>query len=167
MAFLKVTHQFKLYKPRNGGGGCASSWDFSTKHQCVFVEMAKQNTTNDDNGNATFDWKSPIRVKLGVSDIGEIMSVLEKRQNGVGVLSNTHSKHKGLFHRNDKGNAVLSFETGQTTGYNLRISSKKNDDKDPVVFSHSITNGEACVLLSLLRAAVVSIYKWNITTQEH
>jgi len=128
--------------------------------------MAKQNVANDDNGNTTFDWKSPLRVKLGVSDIGEIMSVLEKRQNGVGALPDTHGKHKGLFHRNDKGNVVLSFDTGQTTGFSIRISSKKKNDKDPVALSHSITNGEACVLLSLLRAAIVSIYKWNATIQE-
>lgn len=150
---------FTLYKARGSSNGAASQWNLGSEKDFVFLEMANQ-IGKDDNGNAKFDWGNKIRFKLGISDIGEILSVLVGLQKGVGQYDSEKRKFKGLFHSNKSGNAILYFGKDDSGRFGIRLSVKK-DGGDQTIVQHLITKGEACVLSTLLRRAIEIIYKWN------
>ena len=149
---------FVLYKARKEGDGAASQWSLASNKDCVFLEMTKQ-IGKDDNQNAKFDWENKIRFKLGEADIGEILSVLVGLQKGVGPYDIQSEKHKGLFHSNPSGNAILYFGKDDAGRFKIYLSVKKNGEK--TVVSHLITKGEACVLSTLLRRAIEIMYNWH------
>jgi hypothetical protein len=149
---------FILYKAKNDGNGAASQWSLSSKKDCVFLEMANQ-AEKDTKGNAKFSWENKIRFKLGDSDIGELLAVLVGLQNGVGPFDNSKKKHKGLFHSNQNGNAVLYFAKDEHGRLRIYLSVKRGEEK--TVVQHTISNGEACVLGTLLRHAIEIIYQWR------
>lgn len=149
---------FQIYKPRRGGGGCASQWELGSAGNAVFLEMAAQVGTMDDDVNARFDWPHKLKMKLGVTDLGEIIACLERRQKGIGPLKN--GKHRGLFHKNARGTATLLFEESQQApGWHLKIGIQKTGG-DVQNLSHAIAPGEGATLLVLLRLAVERIYAW-------
>lgn len=147
-----------FYKARNDGSGAASQWNLSSQKDCVFLEMANQ-TGKDDKGNARFDWDNKIRFKLGEADIGELLAVLVGLQNGVGPFDTSKGKHKGLFHSNPSGNAILYFGKDEHGRFRIYLSVKKEDEKSAV--DHAISKGEACVLSTLLRRAIEVMYRWH------
>jgi hypothetical protein len=161
----KYSKSFQLYKARRTGDGAASEWDLGSKkdengdiiHPCVFLGMANQ-SGKDDNENASFDWKNKIVFKLGVADIGEILAVLVGLQDGVGPRNSETGKHKGLFHSNPTGNAMLFFGKGEQGGFRIHLRVKKGEEK--IAVEHRITEGEACVLSTLLRRAIEVMYRW-------
>lgn len=148
---------FVLYKAKNDGNGAASQWNLASKKDCVFLEMADQRG-KDENGNARFDWDNKISFKLGESDIGELLAVLVGLKNGVGPFDTSKQKHKGLFHSNPNGNAILYFGKDEHGRFRIYLSVKKGDTKNAV--QHTISKGEACVLSTLLRRAIEVMYRW-------
>ena len=155
----KYAKSFVMYKPRRSGDGSASQWSIASNRECMFLEMSNQ-TGKDKNGNATFAWADKIIFKLGEGDIGELLAVIAGVKRGVGPLDTNKGKHKGLFHTNDKGNSVLYFARDQNTNcLNIFLSTKKGDEK--TIAKHTITDGEACVLGTLLRRAIEIMYKWD------
>lgn len=153
----KFSSHFITYKARNSGDGAASQWDLSADKGCVFLEMAHQQG-KDEKGNASFDWPNKICFKLGLPDIGEILAVLCGVQKGVGPLDTERGKHKGLFHSNNTGNAILNFGKDDKGTFHIRLSVKK--DEGQTVVQHTLTKGEVCVLGILLRRAVEAICRW-------
>jgi hypothetical protein len=158
----EFSKNFMLYKARNDGTGAASQWNLGSKKDCVFLEMAKQKG-KDDNKNARFDWENKICFKLGEADIGEILAVLVGLQKGAGPYDTQQGKHKGLFHSNQSGNAILGFGKDDAGRFKIYLSVKKNGEKTAV--SHLISKGEACVLSTLLRRAIEVIYRWDINQE--
>lgn len=148
---------FVLYKAKGDGNGAASQWNLGSKKDCVFLEMANQQG-KDDKGNASFDWGNKIRFKLGEADIGEILAVLVGLQDAVGPFDINKKKHKGLFHSNPNGNAILYFGKDEHGGLRIYLSVKKDDNKS--VVQHFINKGEACILSTLLRRAIEVMYRW-------
>lgn len=148
---------FVLYKAKGDGNGAASQWNLGSKKDCVFLEMANQKG-RDDNNNARFDWDNKIRFKLGDTDIGELLAVLVGLQDGVGPFDTSKNKHKGLFHSNQNGNAVLYFGRDEYGRFRIYLSVKRNNKK--TVVQHTISNGEVCVLSTLLRRAIEIMYRW-------
>jgi len=148
---------FVLYKAKGDGNGAASQWSLGSKKDCVFLEMANQKG-KDDKGNARFDWDNKIRFKLGDADIGELLAVLVGLQDGVGPFDASKGKHKGLFHSNQSGNAVLYFGKDEHGRFRIYLSVKRGDEK--IAVQHAISKGEACVLSTLLRRAIEVMYRW-------
>lgn len=147
-----------FYKAKKDGNGAASQWNLGSKKDCVFLEMANQQG-KDDNENASFNWDEKIRFKLSETDIGEILSVIVGLQDSVGPFDNVRKKHKGLFHSNKNGNAILYFGKNEHGRFNIYLSVKRDEEKN--VVQHSISKGEACVLNILLRRAIEVIYRWH------
>jgi hypothetical protein len=106
-----------------------------------------------ENGNATFDWKGGITVKLGENDLGELISVLERRKSEVGYQG------KGLFHQTAKGNKVVNFALYEDKGYSLKVSAQDNE-KNRSEVKQVMSFAEASLLLVLLKRAVEKIYGW-------
>jgi hypothetical protein len=153
----KFSQGFVLYKAKGDGNGAASQWNLGSKKDCVFLEMANQKG-KDENNNARFDWDNKIRFKLGDADIGELLAVLVGLQDGIGPFDTTKNKHKGLFHSNQSGNAVLYFGKDEHGKFRIYLSVKRGDEK--TVVQHAISKGEACVLSTLLRRAIEVMYRW-------
>lgn len=149
---------FMLYKAKTDGDGAASQWSLASKKDCVFLEMANQKGKNSD-GNANFDWDSKIRFKLGESDIGELLAVLVGFQKGAGPFDPAKKGHKGLFHRNPSGNAILHFGHDSENRLRIHLSVKKDEQKTAI--GHVISKGESMVLSTLLRRAVEVMYRWD------
>lgn len=150
---------FRIYRPNKNKNGYASAWQLSYKPEnkyntwMLFLIVAPQ-TGEDENGNASFDWKEKsITVKLGENDVGEIMSVLDGRQDQAG--------YKGsLFHQTPKGgNKSVQF-VASDGGYNLKVSSQDTEKVIVGPYYHNISHGEGALLLTLLRKAVCLLYGW-------
>lgn len=154
----KFSGQYKLYKAKNNGQGAASQWNLGSKKNRVFLEMAHQ-IGKDDKNNAKFDWSNKLIFQLGVADIGEILATMIGLQVGVGILDTTSGKHKGLYHSNEKGNAILRFDKTEGGRFHVRLSTQRDGKQEMI--NHSISSGEACVLSVLLRRAIEVIYGWH------
>jgi hypothetical protein len=151
-----------FYKAKKDGNGAASQWSLSSEKNSIFLEMTNQKG-KDENNNARFDWENKIRFKLDETDIGEILAVLMNLQNGIGPFDTDKKKHKGLFHSNPKGNAILYFGRDATMEehgrFHVYLSVKRGDDQ--TVVRHTISKGEACILSTLLRRAIEVMYRWG------
>lgn len=156
MSEPKFKKSFSIYRARRSNDGVASQFDFNPKTKLLFLEMATQTGKQDEKGNALFDWKNKIAFKLGTVDIGEILCVLIGKQVGVGRLDG--DRHKGLYHENEKGNAVLSFEKSKHSGYYMKLSIKRGEEK--IQLSQTLTNGEGIVLSTLFRCVIEAKYEW-------
>lgn len=158
----------RVYKPNKAGTGAATKIQVVEKEKqrgqsvfkeiVVFFESANQVGTDDDD-NAKFSWGTPdgdkgdtITVKLGMSDVGEFLTVLTGRKNFVGPSD------KGLFHKtSDTQNKGLSFSFAEGRGYNFRISVK--DEKGLRAISHTFSFAEAELLRVVLEEAVRLYYR--------
>jgi len=150
----KLINNYKIFKPKGDGSGSASQFCWSQDKRCIFIESAKQLLEKNSDGNSLFDWANKIIFKLGSPDIAEILCVLHNIKNSVG------QGDRGLFHSNNKGNAVLKFQKAEKSGYYFGISVKK-DGSEPVAIKHSITDSEGMILQILLRRAIEIVYDWN------
>lgn len=149
---------FKLFKPRKARDGVASQWEINVDKEAVFLILARQGSEKD--GHATFEWKDKaIVMKLDVSDIGEILAVLYKRQDGVGQIDDKGG-NKGLYHQTEKGNTILRFERATNKfGFFMQIN-QKNKDEEVRKLAHNISEGESIVLGTLLTEAIRKIMNW-------
>lgn len=150
---------YKIFKPKKTSDGAASQWELSCRNdnRTMFVEFANQKKTVDN--DRTFDWTNKITMKLAISDIGDILSVLTGMQDGIGPKDGD-GRRKGIYHETPKGNTILQLgkKSGAEVSF-IRISQRLKG-KDPQVATHSITNGEAAVLATLLRRAIEVIHLW-------
>ncbi len=104
-----------IYKPRKTKNGSASSWTLNVDKDCMFLEMSQQREDDDKK----FDWDNKLIMKLGVPDIGALISVLEKRESDI-----------KLFHKNDGGNSILKITTNESGGWFIAVCVKKEDDSN-------------------------------------
>lgn len=162
--------QYRVYKPKKDFKGAATKWESNIKEvkkngksfKEVQMFLAGANQTGEDkNGNASFDWKSKekkgneVTMKLGDPDVGEILALLNRRKNKLG-----NSKSMGLFHQNLNGNTSLQIEfkpaddkTVMDSYYTLRLASKDKAGKVTVV-QHTITLAEAEIIKNLLEGGI-------------
>jgi hypothetical protein len=159
MADQQNVREFRIYKPKTTGDGAASAWQLSFKKDnkynpwMFFLVTAKQDGA-DENGNAKFNWKEgALTVKLGDADLGEIISLLEGRKDKLGT-------NGSLFHQTPSGgNKVVKMEASDY-GFNLSVSAQDENKNRLGPVYHTITHGEASLLLVLLKKAVERIYGW-------
>ena len=153
---------YMMYRAKNDDSGSASQWNLGSDKKCVFLEMANQ-LGKDDQGNAKFDWDNKLPFKMGVADIGELLATMVGMQGGVGTYDQSSGRYKGLYHSNKNGNAILKFEKNQNGRLNIQLSVKRDGVQSSVY--HTISNGEACVLSTLLRRALEIMYRWNFSNK--
>lgn len=156
---------FKIYKPRKSGDGVASQWEFSRKipetddkperAACMFVVFADQ--IEGEGRLAKFDWPNKVTMKLGITDIGEILSVFTGLQKDVGPKQ-SDGKGKGIYHETQKGNTILQLKKEDNIFY-IRLSQKLKG-QDAKVFLHSLNYSEVSVLTTLFRRAIELMYAW-------
>lgn len=149
---------FCLYRANNNGNGTASQFNIRQDQESVFLQMASQTDKMSESGHATFDWEQSKAVfKMGVSDISEILCVLEGKKPKVGAQQGKFSG--SLFHQNKGGNSSLLFEKSKSgEGFYMGLSLKRGDDLKR--YNQHISDSEGRCLSVLLRKAIERIYSW-------
>lgn len=168
MAEKKYHPKFAIYKPTNNFKGSAAQLEISDKESGpqLFMVFAKQVDGKDNNGNFKFDWNkdSTITVKLGETDVGELLAVLSGLKESLG-------QGKGLYHQipNSTENKSLDLKLATAKnndgtvikqGYYLSVSSQKEKGGAVNRISMRLTLGEGCIMLNLLNTYITKVYKW-------
>lgn len=167
--------ELRFYKPNRTGNGGASKFQCKTKYKksgdreypelVLFLETALQNG-KDDSGNAKFHWSqkgksnNSVTMKLGMTDIGEMILVLEGKTKFVGPPPKQgRTVEPGLFHQNKNGNTSLRLKWSDGKLF-LNLSSQ-DAKKEVTKVGHSLTPGEGAILCELLKEFVVQYHSWE------
>ena len=139
---------FTVYKASKKGTGGAIGFDLNVAKEAVFVNAANQD------GEKSFDWDNKIVMKWGLSDIGSILAVLQRRVPSV-----------ELYHQAEASNTTFALNFDSETakgqgGYYVRIARQDASTKELKKVSIGITHGEAATLAWLLQVAITRIHRW-------
>lgn len=149
----KKDNYLAIYKANKNKNGAALQLRLHRDHECAFFEAAQQ--VGDMDSATPYDWAKKIVVKLGDSDIGKLLMLLEDK---VDTLK--------LYHQNDKGSKIIEMkkQTGNYKGYFLTISSaaKALGDKPAVNTRVSLPIGddEAELMKIALKTAYSRMLGW-------
>lgn len=113
--------QVAFWKPYDGKGAVAFI-EFNPKNGNFFVMMAPERAEAPKTFNMV-DGK--INFKLGLTDIGEILAVTRGMKDGAGVEKNGKFS---LYHENDTGSTVLTFNKNDRSGVSMGLSTKRGED---------------------------------------
>ena len=107
-----------IYKPNRNNNGACAQLKISSDRECMFLEFAPQVRPGTD--AVPFDWSKDkkICVKIGVTDIGKILSLFNC------VLPLNEDKNKPdleLFHKTGSGNKTIKFKV-QQNGYYIKVT---------------------------------------------
>ena len=147
-----------LYHPSATGSGAAFRLEPRVNRRptdranCFFLELAPQKTAAErqrgQRAPATFDWERKLTVKLGFSDICEMLAVLEGQSERAGAPRN------GLFHDTGAANTLITFERDEQGGVLVGLSRKTREDKDPRRIRFVLSNREAIGVRCLLQTGL-------------
>lgn len=140
--------KLSFYHPNAKGTGSALTLELHPAHDevdgSIFVKLTPQKTVGAyENGMRilpTFDHDAALCVRLGITELAQILEVLrgykEKLNDG-----------SGLFHRTKSANVIITFEhrIEPVPCYHLDIA-RKEADSDVRRIGFTLTMPEACVL---------------------
>ena len=149
-----------FYHPNAKGSGCAVQFDLrpatADREGSLFAAFAVQKTTGgaprEGGGRqaATFHWGDKITVKLGFSDVCQLLSVLEGRTAAAG-------DGKGLFHDTGETSTVIHMArvAEPLPGVSFEVSKKRRNAAEPprrarILFNEAETLGLARLFAALL-----------------
>ena len=156
--------EYRVYKPYGESKGAASAFQVKItldseespgKKRIVelFWVCTNQTGQNSSTGNASFGWSDPkqsITMKMGLPDIGEILSLLEGDKEEI-----------SLFHQNRSGNTVAKMKQAQTKSgpaFGFQMSSKKGDNLTKV--RHNFSMSDSKILKRLLQDYISLYHDW-------
>lgn len=141
---------YRIHRPSKTGG-CAAEFQIKEPRgkyddYCVMLQIVPQEGIDEDTQNAKFAWSREggykgITMKLNLTDIGEMLSVLNLVKSSIG-------SGKGLYHQNNSGNSVLKFE-GSDKGIALSMSAKRGEE-DLLKFSMMLSHADAQIIKVIL-----------------
>jgi hypothetical protein len=131
--------RFDLWKPNKEAKGAGAIFQVAQDNTCFFLTMMPE--TGQEQG-PKFDNSKSITVKLGRNDVGELLTVLTGKVEGLGK-KNDKGYWSGLYHQSSNGNSAISLSKG-TYGYILSVSVKR--DEIEARYNVGITLGEAELL---------------------
>jgi hypothetical protein len=148
----------RFYHPAGSGTGAALQLEprftnsGTDRYNCFFLEMAAQKSARrQEDGktvHATFDWKEKLAVKLGFTDICELLVVLEGRAEKAGGSRN------GLYHQNGGASTVITCMRGEKGGYLVGLSRKAADSGEARRLSIMLSEPEALGLRTVLQSSL-------------
>ncbi len=142
----KRQSEHAIYKPNGRGSGGVVRFDLNREKGALFVDAASQS------GEKSFDWENKITMKWGMADLGEVLATFQGRQ-----------PRAKLFHQTSKANSVCELTRGedpQRAPYFMSISRKEDAAGSVRKVAIPLTHGEAAVLETVLRSAVVRLLGW-------
>ena len=138
--------EYAIYKPTQRGTGGVIRFELNRSKGAVFVDAALQS------GEKAFDWEQKITMKWGLADLGSVLATLQGRQPQV-----------KLFHETEKANSAFELtlrEDANRAPYMMTMSRQEDKAKTVRKVAIPITQSEAAILESALRAAVVRLLGW-------
>lgn len=141
-----------FWKPRTNKEGAAAIFEAAPSKQAIFLKMLPQNKNGD---GPEFDSKSALNVKLGRTDVGELLSVVYGMVDGLGK-KNDKGYYSGIYHERDKeNNSVIKLARGDH-GFFLSLSVMRSGQRSEL--SIGITLGEIALLRNFLEKHVEMFY---------
>ena len=142
--------KFSIYRARKSGGGAAISLSPSLKQQALYLNFAGQ-----VGEEKKFDWnETNINVKLGNTDIGDLLATLLGRQQ----KSNLYHSFNGNVTK-----IYLEKSTGEYVGFNLRAFKNKQGEKeeDGRKLSVFLSIGDGVLFAEALRYGFQMVLGWE------
>jgi len=148
-----------FYHPNNARTGSAVRIELrlnrkgESGYNCFFLEMARQSgQTAGEKGkrrHARFDWENKITVKLGFTDVCELMAVLEGRKAEAG------NGKRGIYHAAGNSNTIITFKKRpDAPGYLLGLSRKSSGSDVPNKAHIILSDVEALGLGHVFRSSL-------------
>jgi len=138
--------EYAIYKPNARGSGGVVRFELNREKGAVFLDAANQS------GEKKFDWEKKITMKWGMSDLGSVLAVLERR-----------APTAKLFHQTENANSAFELATQsdpERAPYFIHVSRQDAKTKEVHKVAIPLSHAEAAVLETLLKAAVVRIAGW-------
>ena len=142
----KTALDYAIYKPNGRGSGGVIRFELNREKSSVFVDAAAQS------GEKQFDWDRKITMKWGLVDIGNVLATLQGRQS-----------QTKLFHQSERANSAfeLTYQTDPDRApYLMSLSRQNQSDKSLKKVTIPVSHGEAAILETILRTAVIRILGW-------
>lgn len=138
--------EYAIYKPNSRSSGGVIRFGLNPWKAAVFVDAAMQS------GEKQFDWEQKLTMKWGLSDLGIALAVLQGRM-----------PQAKLFHQTERANSafeIVSREDPERAPYLMSVSRQDAATKTVRKVAIPLTHGEAAVLETALRAAIVRLLEW-------
>lgn len=146
-----MAKRLSFWRPNSNGTGAAGFLEFNGKD--VWLSFMPQGGTD----GKKFDKNKKINAKLGITDIGEMLAVINGRKEGLGQ-KNDKGYFSGLIHkiRDSKNSSIIGLSpTGST--YYLTLSAVR-DGKENQRLSVGLSGGDMEVLGAFLRTVLVELF---------
>lgn len=135
--------EISIWKPRKDGKGSATIFGYSDQKHCFFVTTMPQ--ADGDENSRKFNKDAAITAKLGVADIGALLTVLNRNAQGVGKPPEKEDGFwGGLYHKSPAGSTTIGLSHSEKYGLQFRLSADRNGNK--AAYNTPLTDAEAEVL---------------------
>ena len=138
--------EYAIYKPNARGSGGVVRFELNREKGAVFVDGANQS------GEKQFDREKKITMKWGLADLGAVLAVLARR-----------APEAKLFHKTEKSNSafeLVSQDSPDRAPYFIHMSHQDAATRQVKKVGIPLAHGEAAVLETLLKTAVVRLMGW-------
>ena len=138
--------EYAIYKPNSRGTGGVIRFGLNKAKGALFVDAANQS------GDKQFDWENKITMKWALSDLGAVLATLQGRL-----------PQAKLFHQSERANSAFDLthqDDPDRAPYLLSISRQNSADKTLRKITLPLSHGEAAVLETALRTAVIRLLNW-------
>lgn len=164
---MTLNAQYCIYKPNfvDSTKGHASQWEWADKLGAFFITVAKQLPDKKD-GHNVFNWKeNSVKMKLGITELADIMLVLEGKKDFLGKPEEAkpdgepRSKFKkgmGLFHKTESSSSVFKIYKIDDEGFGFDISRLVGEK---FWGGHRISLAEAKVLHTIFQFVINEMFK--------
>jgi hypothetical protein len=150
----------KFWRPNNKNTGSAAFVEYDSDRRSLYLSFIAQSSVEE---GKKFNNKDKINAKLGLSDIGEILSVINKRTEALGTKTEKDGKtyFSGLIHKqlNTNNSSIIGLSSSNGVYY-LSLSAIR-DGSQPHRLSVSLSNGDMENLKVFLTHILVDMFKEN------
>lgn len=148
--------QISFWRPQTSGKGCVAFVEFNQEQKTLWLSFVPQ---GGENGKK-FNHDKKINAKLGLTDIGEILSVLTGRTEGLGNKSEKDGKtyFSGLIHKiKDSKNSSIIGLAPSNGQYYFSLSATR-EGSEPQRFSVGLSSGDQENLITFLRNVSLELF---------
>jgi hypothetical protein len=138
--------EYAIFKPTQRGTGGVMRFGLNPAKGAVFLDAAAQS------GEKQFDWENKLTMKWTLPDLGQVLATLQGRQ-----------PQAKLFHQSERANSTFDLtlrDDPAKAPYLMTVSRQTTADKAVRKVTIPLTHGEAAVLETALRTAIVRLLGW-------
>lgn len=139
-----------IFKSSKSIKGCAAGISFNSKEQCLFIQLVKQTSYNEETRLGSFAGGEKVTIKSSKAEIGSLLDVLRRNV----PYSTVHRSRDAMTQIYFEPYFIVNNETQQKEhkGYGLRVIKKSQDKESKFLMSFNF--GEAELLRSYLNFAL-------------